>query len=423
MKKLLKGLLAAIIILACVIAVLWGREIKTVASVHQVGDNRYLYEMTYSAPYDLTRLVAADIDGNKELVSYVIGTVAKGLPIKLNADTGNTAAAMTGSDDVTASAAGDSSTADSKSSGAHGCGLKSSPCRGTEGVEKPGAVVEDHCTSFQAKNADCDGWIYGRNYDFFKSPTLVLHSKPSKGYKSLAVCDLSHLGYKLDKLPVDLKSKIMCIAAIYAPMDGINEKGLCTSIMALPKQPAQQNTGKHIAGTSILMRLWLDNCATVEDALALLDKVDVRHDVEAGSGYHYMVADAGGDCAVVEFDPNDGWKTMITRKAADASYMHVTNHLLDPKYYTTEPDPVVGNPHSKSWWRYETVAAYMAAHNGGVLTLDEAQECLAEVHWKDLLWDNGLVEDTQYSNVYDQQALTLRMRPWNDYETTYDFAL
>lgn len=400
MKKLLKGLLAAIIILACVIAVLWGREIKTVASVHQVGDNQYLYEMNYSAPYDLSKLVAADIDGNKALVSYVIGTVAKGLPIKLNADTGNTAAAMTGSDDATASAAGDSST-----------------------VEKPGAVIEDHCTSFQAKNADCDGWIYGRNYDFFKSPTLVVHSKPSKGYKSLAVCDLSHLGYKLDKLPVDLKSKIMCIAAIYAPMDGINEKGLCTSIMALPKQPAQQNTGKHIAGTSILMRLWLDNCATVEDALALLDKVDVRHDVEAGSGYHYMVADAGGDCAVVEFDPNDGWKTMITRKAADASYMHVTNHLLDPKYYTTEPDPVVGNPHSKSWWRYETVAAYMAAHNGGVLTLDEAQECLAEVHWKDLLWDNGLVEDTQYSNVYDQQALTLRMRPWNDYETTYDFAL
>lgn len=389
MKKFLKGLLAAIIILACIIAVLWGREIKTVASVHQVGDNEYLYEMTYSAPYDLEKLVAADIDGNKALVSYVIGTVAKGLPIKLNADTGNTAAAMTSSDDVAAS----------------------------------GAVVEDHCTSFQAKNADCEGWIYGRNYDFFKSPTLVVHSKPAKGYKSLAVCDLSHLGYKLDNLPVDLKSKIMCIAAIYAPMDGINSKGLCTSIMALPKQPAQQSTGKHIAGTSILMRLWLDNCATVDEALALLDQVDVRHDVEAGSGYHYMVADAGGDCAVVEFDPNDGWKTMVTRKAADAPYMHVTNHLLDPKYYTTEPDPVVGNPHSKSWWRYETVAAFMAAHNGGVLTLDEAQECLAEVHWKDLLWDNGLVEDTQYSNVYDQQALTLRMRPWNDYDMTYDFAL
>lgn len=45
------------------------------------------------------------------------------------------------------------------------------------------------------------------------------------------------------------------------------------------------------------------------------------------------------------------------------------------------------------------------------------------VHWKDLVWDNGMVEDTQYSNVYDQKALTLRLRPWNDYETTYNFSL
>lgn len=381
--KFFKGLLAAVIIIACVIAVLWGREIKTVASVHQVGDNPYLYEMTYSAPYDLVKLVAADIDGNKDLVNYVIGTVAKGLPIKLNADAGDSAAALTTSEP---------------------------------------AVPEERCTSFQARNAD-GGWIYGRNYDFFKSPTLVVHSNPAKGYKSLSVCDLSHLGYKLDKLPVDAKSSIMCIAAIYAPMDGMNEKGLCTSIMALPKQPARQDTGKHIAGTSILMRLWLDNCATVDDALALLDKVDVRHDVDAGSGYHYMVADADGNCAVVEFDLNDGWKTMVTRKPEGASYMHVTNHLLAPEYYTTEPDPVVGNPHSKSWWRYEKVAQFMDAHNGGVITLDEAQECLSEVHWKDLLWDTGLVEDTQYSNVYDQSGKTLRMRPWNDYGTTYDFSL
>jgi hypothetical protein len=45
------------------------------------------------------------------------------------------------------------------------------------------------------------------------------------------------------------------------------------------------------------------------------------------------------------------------------------------------------------------------------------------VHWKDLVWDNGMVEDTQYSNVYDQAALTLALRNWNDYETTHRFGL
>ena len=76
----------------------------------------------------------------------------------------------------------------------------------------------------------------------------------------------------------------------------------CTSIMALPKQAARQDNGRHKVGTTILMRLWLDRCATVQEALDLLETVDVNHDATVGSGYHYMVADASGDCAVVEFD-------------------------------------------------------------------------------------------------------------------------
>ena len=205
-------------------------------------------------------------------------------------------------------------------------------------------------------------------------------------------------------------------------MDGINEKGLCTSIMALPKQASRQDTPKHDVGTTIIMRLWLDRCATVEEALALLETVDVRHDAAVGSGYHYMVADAGGDCVVVEFDKEDGWKTMIVRKADAANHMLVTNHLLSPKYYTTEPDPTVGNPHSKSWWRYETAGAYLEEH-GGLLSLDQAQECLSLVHWKDLVWEDGTVEDTQYSNVYDQKNIVLFLRNWNNYGHTYRFDL
>ena len=214
-------------------------------------------------------------------------------------------------------------------------------------------------------------------------------SRPKKGYASIAVSDMSHFGYSLEKLPDSFLASLSCLASIYAPVDGMNEKGLCTSIMALPKQAAQQDTERHNVGTTIIMRLWLDT-------------VDVCHDAAVGSGYHYMVADANGDCAVVEFDKDDGWKTMIVRKAPDARYMLVTNHLLSDKYYTTEPDPAVGNPHSKSWWRYETAGAYLA---------------------KDLVWDNGTVEDTQFSNVYDQTALTLDLRNWNAYEETKHFAL
>ena len=377
MKKFLRSILLILIALCIAVAIIWGGEIKTLRSVAPVGGNPYLYQMEYKAAYDLDELLSKDIDSNAALLDYVIGRIGKGIPIKM---------------------------------------------KSAQVADANGELATMNCTSFQAAKADGDGFWYGRNYDYFKNPTMVTFSHPKKGYASLAVSDMSHFGYSLEKVPTDFVSSLSCLAAVYAPVDGINEKGLCTSIMALPKQAAQQESGKHKVGTTILMRLWLDRCATVSEALALLETVDVRHDAAVGSGYHYMVADAAGDCAVVEFDKDDGWKTMIVRKDPAKPSMLVTNHLLSEKYYTTEPDPAVGNPHSKSWWRYETAGAYLDAHDG-TLTLEQAQECLALVHWKDLVWENGTVEDTQYSNVYDQQGLVLRLRNWNDYDTTCTFTL
>ena len=377
MKRALLWILGIIVALAAAVACIWGGEIATLRSVRSVGGNQYLYRMEYKASYDLDDLVSKDIDENAELLDYVIGRVGKGIPIKM---------------------------------------------KSAQVADENGETATFNCTSFQAAKAGGEGFWFGRNYDYFKNPTMVTVSRPKKGYASIAVSDMSHFGYSLEKLPTSLKTKVSCLASVYAPVDGINEKGLCTSIMALPKQASQQDTPKHDVGTTIIMRLWLDRCATVSEALALLETVDVRHDAAVGSGYHYMVADAGGDCAVVEFDKEDGWKTMIVRKDPEAKYMLVTNHLLSEKYYTTEPDPAVGNPHSRSWWRYATATDFLAGRDG-TLSFDEAQECLALVHWKDLVWETGAVEDTQFSNVYDQKDITLSLRNWNDYGNTCRFSL
>ena len=377
MKKVILWIVGILAAICIAVACIWGGEIATIKSIASVDGNQYLYRMEYKAAYDLDDLISKDIDQNAELLDYVIGRIGKGLPLKI---------------------------------------------KSAQVADENGDMQTMNCTSFQATKASGDGFWYGRNYDFFKNPTMVTVSHPKKGYASIAVSDMSHFGYSLEKLPTSFVASLSCLASIYAPVDGINEKGLCTSIMALPKQASQQDTEKHDVGTTIIMRLWLDRCATVAEALELLETVDVRHDAAVGSGYHYMVADASGDCAVVEFDKEDGWKTMIVRKDPSANYMLVTNHLLSEKYYTTGPDEAVGNPHSKSWWRYETAGAYLTEHNG-VLTLEEAQECLSMVHWKDLVWDNGMVEDTQYSNVYDQKNITLSLRNWNDYDTTCTFSL
>ena len=377
MKKFLKILLALVVALLLAIVVVWWGEIRALRTLKQVGDNPYLYTMEYKAVYDLDDVIEKDVDTNAELLGYVISRVGKGLPIKI---------------------------------------------KSSQVADENGELKTMNCTSFQAKKADGEGYWYGRNYDYYKNPTLVTVSHPKRGYASIGVSDMSHLGYGLDKLPKGFLSRINCMAAIYAPVDGINEKGLCTSLMALPKQASQQDTEKHDVGTSMIMRLWLDRCATVEEALTLLASVDVRHDALVGTGYHYMIADATGHCVVVEFDKDDGWKTIVVRKPDDRNYMLVTNHLLNPKHYTTVPDIAVGNPNSYSWDRYAKATDYLQAHDG-ILTFEEAQECLALVHWVDLPIPGGEVEDTQYSNVYDQRNLTLSLRNWNDYETTHTFTL
>ena len=372
LKRILLIFALVVAVLVAAVAIVWHGEIATLRTIHSVDGNKYLYAMEYNAAYDLDAVVEADIDSNAGLMEFIVKKLAKGIPVK---------------------------------------------------IKNPAErVAVFNCTSFQVKNAEGEGYLYGRNYDFFKNPTMVTVSRPKNGYASIAVSDMSHFGYGLEKLPSSFVSKALCLAAVYAPVDGINEKGLCTSIMALPKQPARQDSGKHKVGTTIIMRLFLDRCATVDEALELVDNLDICHDLKTGSGYHYMVADASGNCAVIEFDREEGWKTMVVRKGEGENSMLVTNHLLSPKYYTGTPDEYVGNPHSRSWWRYETAGAYLEGKDG-ILSLGEAQECLSLVHWKDLVWDTGTVEDTQYSCVYDQKEMKLYIRDWSDWDTTHQFSL
>ena len=377
MKKALLWIIGILAVIFIAVLCVWRGEIATLRTVKSVGGNPYLYQMEYKAKYDLDQVIEKDIDTNSELLDYIIGRIGKGIPIKM---------------------------------------------KSAQVADENGEMATFNCTSFQAVKAGEDGFWFGRNYDYFKNPTMVTVSRPKNGYASIAVSDMSHFGYNLEKLPEKALQKLSCMAAVYAPVDGINEAGLCTSIMALPKQASQQDTPAHDVGTTIIMRLWLDRCATVQEALDLAAKLDIRHDAAVGSGYHYMIADATGDAAVLEFDKENGWKSMVVRKSPDKNQMLVTNHLLSEKYYTTEPDEAVGNPHSRSWWRYETAGEYLEQRNG-VLTFDQVQECLALVHWKDLVWESGVVEDTQFSNVYDQKAITLDLRNWNDYDTTVHFSL
>ena len=129
MKKLLKLLCAALLAIAVAVAVIWQGEIRTILNIKRVSEsNPYLYVADYKASYDLDKVLEAGIDENTKLVEFVIGRLSRGLykPDLSEKQVGNGFA----------------------------------------------------CTSFQAENAGGDGYLFGRNYDFFKNPSLVLRTNP-----------------------------------------------------------------------------------------------------------------------------------------------------------------------------------------------------------------------------------------------------
>ena len=108
-----------------------------------------------------------------------------------------------------------------------------------------------------------------------------------------------------------LRHKITCLAAPYAPLDGINEKGLsCGIFMSYQGGELDENgdeitvatdqqTDKPDITSTTMMRAMLDYCATVEEAVAFVQQYDM-HD-SAQTSFHYMIADATGASAILEW--------------------------------------------------------------------------------------------------------------------------
>ena len=124
MKKVLLWIVGIIAAICIAVACIWGGEIRTLKTVTTVNGNEYLWQMEYKAAYDLDDLITKDIDSNAKLLEYVIGRVGKGLPIKI---------------------------------------------KSSQVADENGETQTMNCTSFQAAQADGDGFWYGRNYDYYKN--------------------------------------------------------------------------------------------------------------------------------------------------------------------------------------------------------------------------------------------------------------
>ncbi|MBP5294927.1 MAG: linear amide C-N hydrolase [Lachnospiraceae bacterium] len=250
------------------------------------------------------------------------------------------------------------------------------------------------CSTTQLKSEN--GYLFGRNLDWGNCNALVLTSYPTDGYASVSTVNTDFITGTTGKLPED----VLILAAHYAPLDGINEKGLCISVNMLPDgEILNQNTDKPDLQITTAVRLMLNRAATVEEAVELLGQYDLHRSYNSET--HFMIADAAGACVAVEYIKNE----MIV---IDAKVM--TNcYLAEGELYGK------GKPEAQK--RYDAIVAATAGKES--FTADEARDVMACARRSTVLADHI----TQWTVIYDQTRLTSEFYHREDYTAAYPFSL
>ena len=171
--------------------------------------------------------------------------------------------------------------------------------------------IDSGCSAFCTHNVEGDP-ISCRNYDYphrvsredrtLTGLNIVLHCKPEGKYESIAVADAVWCDENnplLQRGGPDQEGfdpEVLDILP-YECMDGINEKGLFVSIQRVDIKKGDQ-PGRFPAGSSMLLRYMLDDCANVEEAIRKTETgILIPEDWQ---DCHFMVSDASGRSVVIE---------------------------------------------------------------------------------------------------------------------------
>lgn len=237
--------------------------------------------------------------------------------------------------------------------------------------------------------------LMGRNFEWegTAGSVMILHTVPVSGYESYSTCWLDFLGFGENWKPEGFANQYMSMAAIYVPLDGINEKGLCVAdLVNGDEEQTHQSTDKVDLTTNTAIRLLLDKAATVEEAITLLEQHDMNSAV--GLSHHLSISDASGRSVVVEYINNE---MIVTDTPA------VTNHYLSEgeKYG-------VGNQESHA--RFEKLVEM----RNSIAGTEDMRDTMAAASYEGI---------TQWSIVYDMDAVAFDFYLNRQYDKPHHFEL
>lgn len=304
-KPVWKIVLTFLIVLgvpALIVGILLFDKIKTLCSIQEEADG--VYYMEYSGNYKLDELLDAGITSDAEMIEWFRKEEFYGVPVEIH----------------------------------------------TSNIG---------CSAFKAQTPEGD-ILFGRNFDYPETDTLMVYSAPKNGYASYAMADLNEIGIstragKCD--PDSLTGRCLMLGVPYVVCDGVNEAGLGVSTLQLDIGELHQDTGKPDLYVYTAVRLLLDRCATVEEAVELLKQYDIHSHNDTRQ--HLFIVDTTGRSVVVEWLGEEMYVNEL-----DAC----TNSVLTPGDLYGE----------KSDWRLPVILAGLSEHDG-ILTPEQAKELLAAV--------------------------------------------
>ncbi len=228
------------------------------------------------------------------------------------------------------------------------------------------------CSLFAAF-ADPEGMLYGRNFDWEYSPALLLFTDPADGYASVSMVDIEYLGYESEEQARGLKDSALpyrtfLLDAPYLPFDGMNEMGLAVGMAAVPPGDMISDPGKQTIGSLLVIREILDHAGDIDEAVSILESYNI--DYGNAPALHYMIADASGRAALVEFYQSE---------------MHVLYNQNAWHQATNFLRASTGESAEGHCWRYDMLSERLVS-NTGKLSSQEAIDLLADVSQDGTQW-------------------------------------
>ena len=375
---ILSAALSAVIALLSLTTGLWSDQHDSLKSITKVTDDYYLMDYTYN--YDLDTLLESGT-GNSTTVGLLLYSFADTF-LQLNPRAKELVSTL-----------GLYGNIDSKLT--------------ARIMQKILDFTGFGCTTFNATTPSGDK-LFARNYDYMDSPGMTVWTHPENGYASVSTVSLYFLGYGGAFLPDDLLTSLLTLVAPYIPVDGMNEKGLSVGVLELETAETFIQTEKKDITTTAVIRTVLDHAATVDEAVAIFKEYDM-HDLLGGDcTYHYQIADAAGDTAIIEYV--NGKTTVLEPDQ--------TGSLVATNFWLSEG---VDDPDGMGQDRYDTVKCMLRDSNYQV-SEKEAMDILEATHIEneDL---HGYVCSTLWSVVYNNTKKTFTFCSMYDYDKQFRFSV